>query len=123
MQLRHLELFVSDPLAARDFYVHVLGFELEMEQGPAGEPPKFIWLNNGPHSILLRPGSPPAAAASYQQAACGIVLCCADLEKQAAELRARGLEFKGDDGPGCPTFTDPDGHWFQLIDHGLAKRP
>jgi hypothetical protein len=38
-----------------------------------------------------------------------------DVDKTAAELRARGLVFRGEDGPGCLTFTDPDGHWFQLV--------
>ena len=32
-------------------------------------------------------------------------------------MKALGLEVKGDDG-GCPTFTDLDGNWFQLIGPG-----
>ena len=29
MHFGHLEIFVKDPLAAKDFYVNVLGFKLE----------------------------------------------------------------------------------------------
>jgi hypothetical protein len=46
----------------------------------------------------------------------GIVLYCDDLDAKLAELKSRGLEIRGTDGsPRCPTFTDPDGHWFQLV--------
>ena len=32
-------------------------------------------------------------------------------------LEEKGLRFRGNDGSHkCPTFTDPDGNWFQLVD-------
>ena len=43
-----------------------------------------------------------------------------DLDAALARLQARGLVVRGDDGPGCPTFTDPDGNWIQLANPGHA---
>ncbi|MCC7478920.1 VOC family protein [bacterium] len=119
MRIGHTELFVSDPLASRDFYTGVLGFELVAEQGPPEGPPRYIWLSCGEREILLRPASEsrPAPAATYQQAHSAIVLYTDALEECLATLRARGLALNGEDS-GCPCFTDPDGHWWQIVNPG-----
>jgi catechol 2,3-dioxygenase-like lactoylglutathione lyase family enzyme len=114
MRFGHIELFCADVSRARDFYIGVLGFELEVEQGPAGQPPQFIWLKLGEASLLLRPGT-PREADTFHAATANYVIYTDDLEGQAEQWRARGLHFRGEDGPGCLTFTDPDGHWFQLV--------
>ena len=107
----HIEVFVKDPMSAKDFYINVLGFELETVQND-----KFVWLKSGTYVILLRPGKSPAEAENYQQARAGFVLYTEDLEVTKSELLSRGLEFKGTDGSDkCLTFTDPDGNWFQLV--------
>lgn len=112
MRIGHLELFVSDPVRARDFYLDVLGFDLEAEQEGG-----FTWLKLGEAEILLRPGGRGETAASYAKSPVGIVLYTDDLEGTAARLTARGLTFEGRDGSDrCLTFRDPDGHWFQLVD-------
>jgi catechol 2,3-dioxygenase-like lactoylglutathione lyase family enzyme len=102
---------VRDIQAARRFYVDVLGFENVDEQHRG----RIVWLKLGDREFLLRPGKPPAAETAYQQARAGIVLFTDDLPATLAALTARGLEIKGDDGPGCHTFTDLDGNWFQLV--------
>jgi catechol 2,3-dioxygenase-like lactoylglutathione lyase family enzyme len=109
LSLGHIELFVSDPMASKAFYVDVLGCELVEVQGD-----RVVWLKLGAVELLLRPGGSSPAAASYQEAGSAIVLYVDDAKAALAELEARGLEVRGDDG-GCPTFTDPDGHWFQLV--------
>jgi catechol 2,3-dioxygenase-like lactoylglutathione lyase family enzyme len=111
LKIGHTELFVKDPLASRRFYEEVLGFEVVAVQQE-----RFVWLKLGETEILLRPTQAPPNAPDYQHAHVGIVLYTDDLEKTAAALKTRGLEFKGTDGPDCClTFTDPDGHWFQLV--------
>lgn len=112
MQIGHTELFVRDPAASRDFYERVLGFEVVAVQHDG----RIVWLRLGDAQILLRPGPAPAAAADYQHAGRAIVLYCDDLDATLRTLAGRGLVLRGDDGPGCPTFTDPDGHWYQLVD-------
>ena len=117
IQFGHVELFVRDPVASQRFYVDVLGFELVAVQGP------FVWVKAGAMELLLRPanGDPPASSPAYRQAHAALVLYTDDLEATRTALVERGLVFRGDDGgPDCPTFTDPDGHWFQLADpsHG-----
>jgi catechol 2,3-dioxygenase-like lactoylglutathione lyase family enzyme len=115
MHIGHIELFVSDPLASRDFYVTKLGFEVVAEQGPEGQAPRFVWLKlgeSGPE-ILLRPGK-PLSQPSYQQAQAGIVLYTSDEPATMKELSARGLVINGED-TGCPCFSDPDGHWWQIV--------
>ena len=112
MRAGHIEVFVRDVTVARAFYASVLGFEVFDVQGDGA----FVWLRLGEREILLRPGAPPPPAARYRDAAVGFVLFTDDLTKTCRELEGRGLVFCGDDGPDCPTFTDPDGHWFQLVD-------
>ena len=116
MELGHVELFVRDPEASRRFYEGVLGFEVFAVQHGG----KVLWLRCGGREILLRPGGNPAPAPSYTRGAAGLVLFTDDLPAAMERLRARGLSFEGDDGPGCPTFRDPDGNWWQLVNPAEA---
>ena len=112
----HIELFVKDPLKSKDFYVDILGFNLDVIQHN-----KLVWLYKEDKIVMLRPGSPANDAKNYQSASAGYVLYTDDLEAEAANLRSLGLEFKGTDGSdSCLTFTDPDGNWFQLVDPAHA---
>jgi catechol 2,3-dioxygenase-like lactoylglutathione lyase family enzyme len=115
MRLGHIELFVDDARRSVDFYTGILGFGVVADQG------KTIWLEKDGITILLRPGAgptgtDPSSARHYNNASSGIVIYTSDLPETMRALEERGLAFQGDDGPGCPTFTDPDGHWFQLVD-------
>jgi catechol 2,3-dioxygenase-like lactoylglutathione lyase family enzyme len=111
MRIGHIELFVNDPAASKAFYTHVLGAELVDEQA-AG---RVVWVKLGDNELLLRPGEPGDSAEIYKQARSAICLYTDDLDAEVARLKLRGLAFEGDDGPGCPTFRDPDGNWFQLV--------
>src|SRR5215212_8406941 len=109
LRLGHIELFVRDPLEARSFYRDVLGFEVTAVQG------RHVWLRSGEIEILLRPGN-NSHADSYTAAGAAIVLYTDDLPATRALLQRRGVTFSGNDGSDkCPTFRDPDGHWFQLV--------
>ena len=112
MQLRHLEMFVKDPVASLPFYRDGLGFEVEEVQDG-----RFVWLRSGGASLLLRPGMNAPAPDAYQSAPIAIVLYASDIEAARRRLEDNGVIIRGDDGPGCLTFTDPDGHWFQLVNH------
>ena len=112
MYLGHTELFVKDPRASRDFYERVLGFTVTDVQHNGA----IIWLQLGDRVILLRVGVRPPTAPNYQRAGQALVFFSDDLAAEMRALESRGLVFNGDDGPGCPTFTDPDGNWFQLVD-------
>lgn len=110
-KLGHIELFVDDPLKSKDFYVDVLGFELVTIQEN-----QFVWVKSGTKEILLRPGKSTIPTESYETNDTGLVLYTDDVEKTAQQLRERGLQFRGTDGSDtCLTFTDLDGHWFQLV--------
>ena len=114
MRWGHTEVFVSDPLRARNFYVDVLGFELQKV-----EEDEFVWLRKDGAVLLLRPGRGVGRFQSYQASPSAFVLYTDDLDRSVAELESKGLEFQGTDGSDrCPTFTDPDGNWFQLVDPG-----
>jgi catechol 2,3-dioxygenase-like lactoylglutathione lyase family enzyme len=112
MKLGHIELFVTDPLKSKEFYQGVLGCEVvAVQHGP------FVWLKLGETEILLRPGKGAPRAAEYRHAPAGLVLYTDDMGATVQRLKERGLAFWGTDSPdGCLTFTDPDGHWFQLVD-------
>ncbi len=112
MNFGHIEVFVKDPMISKDFYIDILGFELETIQNE-----KFVWLKSGNYEVLLRPGKETETAENYQSAKTGFVFYTTDLESAKKELQNRGLVFKGTDGSDrCLTFTDPDGNWFQLVD-------
>ena len=109
MKLGHIELFVENPMKSKDFYVDVLGFELVVVQEN-----QFVWVKSGVIEILLRPGKNASPPDTYSGA--GIALYTDNVQSSAEQLRQRGLEFKGTDGSdSCLTFTDLDGHWFQLV--------
>ena len=101
-------------MVSKLFYVEVLGFTLVDVQAET-----FVWISSGNLTILLRPGKGPDRGATYQDAAAGLVLYTDDLPAARTELEERGLQFHGTDGsPGCLTFCDPDGNWFQLVNPG-----
>src|SRR5438128_1157387 len=101
MHLGHIELFVRDPLASREFYEKVLGFDVVALQG------RHVWLKLGTVEVLLRPGQ-AGNAHDYANAAMGLVLYTENLQAAAARLNARGLTFSGTDGSDkCLTFRDP----------------
>jgi catechol 2,3-dioxygenase-like lactoylglutathione lyase family enzyme len=111
MEPGHIEIFCTNPLKSKDFYVDVLGFELMEVQAN-----KFVWLNKNESLILLRPGKKVSRSLSYQNTNIALVLYTKDLAAAVEELTSRGLRFKGTDGSDkCLTFTDPDGNWFQLV--------
>lgn len=111
LKFGHTEIFVSDPLKAKEFYEKILGLELVEVQHE-----KFIWLKSGENLFLLRPGKNYLQVNEYKQSNTGLVLYTDDLNKTKKDLISRGLEFKGTDGSDeCLTFTDPDGNWFQLV--------
>jgi catechol 2,3-dioxygenase-like lactoylglutathione lyase family enzyme len=111
LKLGHLELFVRDPAKSRDFYRDLLGFQVTSEQGP-----NFIWLTNNDREILLRRSETPSAASTYQRAGIVFVLYTDDLSATLADLKAKEIFPHGNDGSAkCPTFRDPDGHWFQIV--------
>lgn len=111
MRLGHIELFVADPLGSMPFYRDALGFELVEVQGE-----RVVWLKSGDAELLLRPGANAAPADSYQRAPIAMVLYTDDMPAATARLEKHGVEILGNDGPGCLTFTDPDGHWLQLVE-------
>lgn len=111
VRLGHIELFTTDPVASRHFYVDGIGLSVEKE-----EPGGFIWLSDGSAEILLRPGGPPPGKAdAYLSSGLGMVFYADDLQATLRRLGELGFCQEGDDGPGCPTFRDPDGHWLQLV--------
>ena len=110
MKIGHIELFVKDTSASKDFFCNVLGFKLEADQGVNK------WVKLGNMEILLKTGENTSNKPNYQSAESGIVFYTDNLEKKSKELESRGLIFKGTDGsPDCLTFMDIDGHWFQLV--------
>ena len=110
MKIGHIELFVKDASASKDFYESVLGFEVVAVQSP-----DQVWVRCGELEILLRKGN-PTNSNRYETSNNGIVLYTDDLERTSQVLTQHGLTFKGTvDTDKCLTFTDLDGHWFQLV--------
>lgn len=110
IMIGHIELFVQDIIISQHFYCNILGGEL------VSSSESVQWISLGSIELLLRHSSSKQESRSYQEAAVGIVLYTDDLDSTVQVLKSRGLQFKGTDGnQRCLTFTDPDGHWFQLV--------
>ena len=111
MKIGHIELFVRDPLHSKVFYESVLGFEVVSVQGA-----DFVWVRSGEMEILLRKGQPSRPLA-YESSDHAIVLYTDDLKATQQQLSGRGVQCQVmSDSDKCLTFTDPDGHWYQLVD-------
>ncbi|MBI3257968.1 MAG: VOC family protein [Ignavibacteriae bacterium] len=110
-EVGHIELFVKDTLASKEFYSDILGFkEIETQAGV------FVWMHKGKLKILLRPSQSQFPSKDYQSTNIGFVLYTDNLENAVKELESKGLQFRGTDGSEkCLTFTDLDGNWFQLV--------
>jgi catechol 2,3-dioxygenase-like lactoylglutathione lyase family enzyme len=103
---------VSDQDRARDFYVSVLGFNVEMDQefGPAQ---RWVMLRppGGGTAITLVTWFDQMPAGSLS----GTVLSVADLETTLADLVAKGVVDAGTEPESAPwgrwvTIADPDGN-------------
>jgi catechol 2,3-dioxygenase-like lactoylglutathione lyase family enzyme len=113
MELGHIELFARDVAASTAFYVDALGFELVAEQDGG----RFVWVRLGEREVLLRPGEPPPPARDYDRTGVGLILYSDNIVDDVARLRQSGVSCDAMPGePGCFTFHDPDGHWWQLVD-------
>ena len=108
MRLGHVELACADTQRAMRFYVDVLGFHHEADQGP------FQWIRLGDAEILLRPGANPAAE-RLEEASHNLVIYTDDVPAMQKTLAGRGLVFCDCAEEGCLVFQDPDGHWWQIV--------
>ncbi len=113
IKVGHIELFVEDPLQSLPFYRDKLGATVTAVQGE-----QYVWLDLAGVEILLRPVQHARPTAQrYDDAQSGIVLYCDSLETTAADLLQKGVSLMTEPGSAaCYTFTDSDGHWFQLVD-------
>lgn len=112
LKLGHLELFVTDPLRSLTFYRDRLGFRVVDVQAET-----YVWLESNGMELLLRPGKPSASVASYEETSLALVLYTDDLAATIARLEEQGIELFSTEPTGqCYNFTDPDGHWIQVVD-------
>lgn len=110
IKLGHIELFVQDPGYSLAFYRDLLGFTVTTIQAE-----QFVWLQLGTHELLLRPGSGQNKASAAGEMAMTLVLYTDALAETVAYLTQHGVHCQSAPD-GCYLFTDPDGHWFQLVD-------
>ncbi|MHA2249318.1 MAG: VOC family protein [Candidatus Kariarchaeaceae archaeon] len=111
MKFGHIEIFVQDVARSHAFYRDILEFDDVAVQ----EDGALVWLMKSDIEILIRRGKPKRSEL-YQHTNIGIVQYTDDLKSEQKLLEKRGLIFRGTDGSDkCLTFTDPDGHWFQLV--------
>lgn len=74
IKIGHIKLFVNDAHKSKDFYAHVLGFEVVVVQGE-----QLVWVKASEMEILLREEEAPSPAPSYAKTGAGIVLYSDDL--------------------------------------------
>lgn len=105
MKIGHVELLVKDPVKSRNYYVDVLGFKLDADQGP-----NYQWVQLGENLILLKKGSAPQKKFEESN---NIVVYTDNLPNSVKQLSSKGVTFHQIQN--CYHFQDLDGHWFQLV--------
>jgi catechol 2,3-dioxygenase-like lactoylglutathione lyase family enzyme len=119
-ELHTVALYVADQDRARDFYVDVLGFELNADQPGMGGIGRWIEVapKGAQTSFML------ADAAGWHKEdrvgrSADVTLRCDDAEALHAELSAKGVTVSEPETQRFGTFidiTDPDGHRLRVVD-------
>jgi catechol 2,3-dioxygenase-like lactoylglutathione lyase family enzyme len=129
-RLSHTTIFVVDQEAALEFYVGKLGFEVRHDErmgdfrwltiGPRGQDIEIILmtLQTGP---MIDADSVAAVKGLLQKGAFGCgVLETDDCRKTYDELKAKGVEFKGEPAErpyGIEALMkDNSGNWFSVVE-------
>jgi catechol 2,3-dioxygenase-like lactoylglutathione lyase family enzyme len=102
---------VSNPDTSKDFYVGVLGFEVEMDQASPAMRWVMLRLPGAETAITLTTWFETMPPGSLR----GTVVRVPDIEAAAAELRAKGAIDDDDEIESAPwgrwvTVEDPDGN-------------
>lgn len=113
MRFGHCDIFVSDPLQSKEFYVDVLGFEVVDIQGEGA----FVWLKLGDYLVLLRPGKNPPTAPDYGDSATALCLYTDNFAQTVDRLQSLNVvKQSSETSSDCCTLVDPDGNWIQIVD-------
>lgn len=104
----HIEVFVNDAAASRDWYVANLGAKPVSDQG------EFQWVAIGETELLFRPGK-GSHAENFRDASLALVLYVEDAEQLRSHLEQNGVQVTHGDNDECLTFQDSDGHWIQAV--------
>jgi len=122
--LRHLALNARDLPAMKQFYVDLLGFDVEWEPDADN-----VYLTSGTDNLALHRASPEGTERAGYSAAPGaldhlglIVRSAADVDRWASYLESRGVVLEARprthrDGARSFYFKDPDGNGIQIIHH------
>lgn len=130
-RLSHTTLMVDDQNLAKDFYINKLGFDLRADHdmgqwrwvtvSPKGQPdlqivlmpidayPKLDDAGRADLRRLMKSGAMPTG-----------VMQAADCRKTYEDLKAKGVEFRGEPKEQFygveAVFADPFGNWFSLTE-------
>jgi catechol 2,3-dioxygenase-like lactoylglutathione lyase family enzyme len=112
MKFDHMTLPVSDPARSRDWYIQILGFELEFENLAAG----FAAIqDDNDFTIFLQKATGPLTGEK-----CSLTIQVTDVDHTHKSLTAKGISFRHPPtrhfwGYGAE-LTDPDGYLIRLWD-------
>ncbi len=112
-------VLVSDQDEALDFYTHVLGLELRVDN-PTPDGPRFltVGVKDQDFMLVLWPGTPGQAEPVYGRIPASVTIETDDCRKAYEEMKSRGVEFENgvEEYPWgwVALFQDPDGNRLQL---------
>lgn len=107
MKLGHIEVKSNDVKASLTFWVSILGFKHESDQGI------FQWVSKDGFEALLRPGSPLASSDEPESGQVQPVFYTSDLENFRTLVSASPYPLK--EGRDCLFVQDPGGAWIQVV--------
>lgn len=119
--VEHLGIAVADPVASARWYEKVLDFSVIFNDGK--EPPTLLIEHPSGMRVEVMPKTdrPQPERHVRDPGWSHIALKVADLDKAAAELKARGLVFDTEPaaalgGGRVWNFNDPDGNMLQIVE-------
>lgn len=118
LEIQHIEVHVSSLEKARDFYVRQLGLKV-IEETPALN---LFSVRAGSVRISIFAGYETQTEKREKQTGTHIIFRTQDISKTIAELKERGVVFKGEifEAPGFIkgiTTEDPDGNIIEVAEY------
>ena len=115
--LRHLALNVRDMSAMKQFYIDLLGFEVEWEPDADN-----VYLSSGIDNLAFHRSADSGAASGALDHLGVIVRSAEDVDRWAEFLEGHGVTIDAKprthrDGARSCYFKDPDGNRVQIIHH------
>jgi len=109
--------YVKNFKKAKQWYIDKLGLKPDFGSDEMGW--QEFCAGDSKTTVSINSTGPPQAGKTAPRKGATIVFACDDIKQTVAELKKKGVKFKGDIMDAGPvliaTFSDPDGNVMQVV--------